>query len=82
MRRRGAALDIKGERTHEVNDEAGHALELLLALAVMDVSVFPDSARLLKLDGRAMASARYSLDILGRGSNGGRHVVGIFWGGI
>ena len=40
MRRRGAALDIKGERTHEVNDEAGHAHELLLALAVMDVSMF------------------------------------------
>jgi hypothetical protein len=40
MRHRGAALDIKGERTHEVNDEAGHAHELLLALAVMDVSMF------------------------------------------
>lgn len=82
MRYRGAASTVEGERTHEVNDEAGHAHELLLALAVMDVSVFPDGARLLKLDGRAMASARYSLDILGRGSNGGRHVVGIFWGGI
>jgi hypothetical protein len=40
MRHRGAAPEIEGERTHEVNDEAGHAHELLLALAVMDVSMF------------------------------------------
>jgi hypothetical protein len=48
----GAASKSRGERTHEVNDEAGHAHELLLALAVMDVSMFPDGARLLKLDER------------------------------
>ena len=46
MRYRGAASEVEGERTHEVNDEAGHAHELLLALAVMDVSMFPDGARL------------------------------------
>ena len=79
MRHRGAASEVEGERTHEVNDEAGHAHELLLALAVMDVSMFPDGARLLKLN-RAICAARYSLDILGRGSNGGRHYVGCFWG--
>jgi hypothetical protein len=78
MRHRGAASEVEVERTHEVNDEAGHAHELLLALAVMAVSMFPDGAHLLKLDklDRAMAAARYSLDILGRGSNGGRHSVG------
>ena len=46
MRYRGAASEVEGERTHEVNDEAGHAHKLLLALAVMDVSMFPDGARL------------------------------------
>ena len=44
MRYRGAASGVENERTHEVNDEAGHAHELLLALAVMVVSMFPDGA--------------------------------------
>jgi len=53
MRCRGAGSEMEEERTHEVNDEAGHTHELLLALAVMAVSMFPDGARpLLKLDGR------------------------------
>jgi hypothetical protein len=67
MRSRGAASEVEGERTHEVNDEAGHAHELLLALAVMDVSMFPDGARLLKLNswtGRWFRRATHSTSLV------------------
>jgi hypothetical protein len=67
MQDRGAASQVEGERTHEVNDEAGHAHELLLALAVMDVSMFPDGARLLKLNswtGRWFRRATHSTSLV------------------
>lgn len=59
-----------GERTQEVNDETRHAHEGLLALAVELSAMCP---YLLKAPWRR---ARDLLDVLGRGSNGGRHLVG------
>ena len=78
MRYRGAASEVEGERTHEVNDEAGHAHELLLALATMVVSVLVSRGGGPPEAGRR--AARDLLDILGRGSNSGRHLVGGFGG--
>lgn len=69
------------QRTQEVNDEAGHAHELLLALATMVVSSLVSSDGSQPLRGWRTA-ARDLLDILGRGSNSGRHLVGGFGGGI
>jgi hypothetical protein len=70
-----AALRDRVKRTQEVNDEAGHAHELLLALATMVVSSLVSSDGSQPPRGWRMA-ARDLLDILGRGSNSGRHLVG------
>ena len=76
----GTAASRDGvERTQEVNDEAGHAHELLLALAAMVVSCLVSSDSRQPPGGWRMA-ARDLLDILGRGSNSGRHLVGGFGG--
>ena len=80
LRRNGTCASRDGvERTQEVNDEAGHAHELLLALAAMVVSSLVSSDSRQPPRGWRKA-ARDLLDILGRGSNSGRHLVGGFGG--
>lgn len=68
--RRG--IEGVGERTHEVDDETRHAHEGLLALAATIVSMLRRRWLLLKLSDGALDL----LNILGGGTNGGRHLVG------
>jgi hypothetical protein len=77
----GTAASRDGvERTQEVNDEAGHAHELLLALAAMVVSsvVSSDGSSPLEAGGRRRAT--YSTSLVGVPT--AADILSVVWGGI
>ena len=68
------------ERTQEVNDEAGHAEELLLALATMIVS-WVSSCHGSPLEAGGRRRATYSTSLVGVPTLADILLV-VFWGGI